>query len=323
MLTNDEAHWSTFHCTTNKIWPKQGVWNLMAVLIWLLCWLEQIDCFSEIMALSLGARKTGQMVLYQAPCSTLCPADTFFCWIYMLPSNYCLLESFSQGALFGFVNTIWAVLWNVVQNQPFLISHHRLFNKGSNYDCSHVCWYVKTLPTSPASESERDLMEPRMDIKRWLAGAESVTSRDSTMAAASPPQLLTSFTLTHSAVRSPPSHSPAGREVTKTFQMNLKHCLTVCYCRLFSLWDRVTWLPNGQFGIRSTFLKWSTAPKERHWSTRTHKWGHFAGPPICGSEERPHNINLWLIESLVGLLGLIKYISVQEHNTKWNSGERK
>ena len=23
-------------------------------------------------------------------------------------------------------------------------------------------------------------------------------------------------------------------------------------------------LPNGQFGIRSTFLKWSTAPKERH-----------------------------------------------------------
>ena len=176
----------------------------------------------------------------------------------------------------AFVNTIWAVLWNVVQNQPFLISHHRLFNKGSNYDCSHVCWYVKTLPTSPASESERDLMEPRMDIKRWLAGAESVTSRDSTMAAASPPQLLTSFTLTHSAVRSPPSHSPAGREVTKTFQMNLRHCLTVCYCRLFSLWDRVTWLPNGQFGIRSTFLKWSTAPKERHWSTRTHKSG-----PLC------------------------------------------
>ena len=104
MLTNDEAHWSTFHCTTNKIWTKQGVWNLMAVLIWLLCWLEQIDCFSEIMALSLGARKTGQMVLYQAPCSSLCPADTFFCWIYMLPYNYCLLESFSQGALFGFVN---------------------------------------------------------------------------------------------------------------------------------------------------------------------------------------------------------------------------
>ena len=96
--------WALFHCTTNKIWTKQGVWNLMAVLIWLLCWLEQIDCFSEIMALSLGARKTGQMVLYQAPCSSLCPADTFFCWIYMLPYNYCLLESFSQGALFGFVN---------------------------------------------------------------------------------------------------------------------------------------------------------------------------------------------------------------------------
>ena len=207
--------WALFHCTTNKIWTKQGVWNLMAVLIWLLCWLEQIDCFLEIMALSLGARKTGQMVLYQAPCSSLCPADTFFCWIYMLPSNYCLLESFNQGALFGFVNTIWAVLWNVVQNQPFLISHHRLFNKGSNYDCSHVCWYVKTLPTSPASESERDLMEPRMDIKRWLAGAESVTSRDSTMAAASPPQLLTSFTLTHSAVRSPPSHSRQGERSPK------------------------------------------------------------------------------------------------------------
>ena len=85
MLTNDEAHWSTFHCTTNKIWPKQGVWNLMAVLIWLLCWLEQIDCFSEMT--EWGLTKLAEWFsiellvhsaqnVQQAPCSTLCPANT-------------------------------------------------------------------------------------------------------------------------------------------------------------------------------------------------------------------------------------------------------
>ena len=88
--------------------------------------------------------------------------------------------------------------------------------------------------------------------------------------------------------------------------------------------------PNRQLGMRSTFLKWSVAPKETH-------WGMYENPKMRATllghpsfdERRPDNINSWLMKSLllfcafVGTGFLLGDICTQEHMNTLNIGERK